>query len=122
MVKVGLGLLVACLLGMLAFAGDVPDIVRVTEDAKEAKARIGQTVYFEYKASIQLEKSVGDFEVSIDFKKVSKPEVKLKGAIGEGTISCVFRVDKKTTAGRKYVIEITPIGLDQKKKQTRRIT
>ena len=70
-----------------------------------SKARVGDTIHFSFPHPNLKGKRITAFEVIVNGKKISNPEMKMTGAISGGATSFVFHA---TTAGI-YQFEITPL-------------
>jgi hypothetical protein len=61
-----------------------------------SKARVGDTVHFSFPHACLKGKRITAFEVIVNGKKISNPEMKMTGAMSGGATSFVFQA---TTAG-----------------------
>jgi hypothetical protein len=70
-----------------------------------SKARVGDTVHFSFPHASLKGKKITAFEVVVNGKKVSNPEMKLSSAMSGAATSFVFQA---TTPGT-YQFQITPL-------------
>jgi plastocyanin len=74
-----------------------------------SKARVGDTIHFTFPHSVK-GKKITAFEVMVNGRKISNPEIKMTNAMSGGAISFVFQA----TAAGTYQFEITPLIDEQR--------